>query len=898
MGEENKKEQTGDQLKNIIHVSGMYKNWFLDYASYVILERAIPNIYDGLKPVQRRILHALKELDDGRYHKVANVIGNTMKYHPHGDASIGDAMVQIGQKELLLDMQGNWGNTATGDRAAAPRYIEVRLTPFALDVVYNKKITHWTASYDGRNKEPKNLPIKFPLLLNHGVEGIAVGLSTKILPHNFNELIDASVKILKGINPRINPDFPSGGMADFSNYNDGKRGGKVRIRAKINVVDKTTLHITELPYSTTTISLINSIIKANEKGKIKIKKIEDNTAEFVEIAIALPSGISPDKTIDALYRFTDCEVVVSPLSCVIRNDKPVFLGVSEMLQESTNHTLDLLQRELGVNLEEWQEKWHFSCLERIFIENRIYHKIEELDNWQAIITTIHTELKPYIKHLLREVTNQDVERLTEIRIKRITKFDLNKAQEEILKLEDKIKELKHNLAHLTDYAIDYFKNLKKKYGKGKERKTEIKTFESIDATKVVVANKKLYINRNEGFIGTAMRKDEFVCDCSDIDDIIVFRKNGVMQVVRVDSKVFVGKDIIHCAVFKKKDERTIYNMIYKDGKSGNTMMKRFPVISITRGKDYNLAKSNKGSKVLYFTANPNGEAELVTVHLKKLAKLKTLRIDIDFATLTIKGKGAGGNIVTKNYVRKVELKSAGVSTLSARKIWFDDTVQRLNVEGRGKLLGAFKAEDKILTVQQSGELELKSFDISNHFDEDMILIEQNEPKKPITVIYFDGNKKAYYVKRFLVENNMSRFSFITEHEESVLEVISTDWRPQVEVVFVKGKDRKTIIINLEEFITIKGEKSLGNKLTTNKIKEINLIDSLPYEESKEETVSIELIPELDATAVVTEQTTEEVVEINTEIELNITNDIEKITTAKEENTTDDDETSGQTTLEL
>ena len=877
--------------QDVIHVSGMYQNWFLDYASYVILERAVPHINDGLKPVQRRILHSLKELDDGRYHKVANVIGHTMKYHPHGDASIGDAMVQIGQKELLLDMQGNWGNTATGDRAAAPRYIEVRLTPFALDVVYNKKITKWSASYDGRGKEPQTLPVKFPLLLVHGVEGIAVGLSTKILPHNFNELIDASIKILKKIKPRIFPDFITGGSADFSNYNDGKRGGKVRVRAKIFQEDKNTLIISELPFSTTTSSLINSILKANDKGKIKVKKVEDNTAEHVEIAITIPAGISPDKTIDALYRFTDCEVSISPLSCIIEDNTPKFMGVSEILQQSTNHTLDLLRKELEVNLNELQEKWHISSLERIFIENRIYHKIEELDNWEEIISVIHLELKPHTKHLLRTVTDEDVEKLTEIKIKKITKFDLNKATEELLKLEAKIEELKGYLANLTDYAIAYFKNLKKKYGVGKERKTEIKTFESIDATKVVVANKKLYINKEEGFIGTAMRKDEFVCDCSDIDDIIIFRKNGVMQVVKVDSKVFVGKDIIHCAVFKKKDERTIYNMIYKDGKSGNTMMKRFPVTSITRSKEYSLTKSDKGSKVLYFTANPNGEAETVTVHLKKLAKLKTLKIDIDFSELSIKGKGAGGNILTKNPVRKVELKSAGVSTLSARKIWFDDNVQRLNVEARGELLGAFKAEDKILTIKQSGELELKSFDISNHFDEDMILIEQNNPKKPITAIYFDGNKKAYYVKRFLVENSMTKFSFITDNEDSILEVVSSDWRPQVELVFVKekGKDRQTEVINLEEFISVKGEKALGNKLTSKKVKEINLLDALPYAEP------IEIIE--SESEIIEEKNTEilkgEVVEVSTEIELNITNDI-----PSKNDDEDEGNTAGQITLEL
>ena len=884
-------EQNENNQESVIHVSGMYQNWFLDYASYVILERAVPHINDGLKPVQRRILHSLKELDDGRYHKVANVIGHTMKYHPHGDASIGDAMVQVGQKELLLDMQGNWGNVATGDRAAAPRYIEVRLTPFAIDVVYNKKITNWSASYDGRGKEPVTLPVKFPLLLTHGVEGIAVGLSTKILPHNFNELIDASIKVLKGVKPRIYPDFYSGGSADFSNYNDGLRGGKVRVRAKIHQEDKHTLIVSELPFSTTTTSLINSILRANDKGKIKVKKVEDNTAEHVEIAITIPTGISPDKTIDALYRFTDCEVSISPLSCIIEDDRPKFLGVSEILKQSTEHTLNLLKQELEVNLSELQEKWHFASLERIFIENRIYHKIEELDNWKEIIATIHKELKPHTKNLLRDVTDVDVERLTEIKIKKITKFDLNKANEELLKLEAKIEEIKGYLANLTDYAIDYFKNLKTKYGKGKERKTEIKTFESIDATKVVVANKKLYINKEEGFIGTAMRKDEFVCDCSDIDDIIVFKKDGSMQVVKVGSKVFVGKGIIHCAVFKKKDERTIYNMIYKDGKSGTSMMKRFPVKSITRGKDYGLTKSEKGSKVLYFTANPNGEAETVTVHLKKLAKLKTLKIDVDFAELAIKGKGSGGNIVTKKAVRKVELKSAGISTLSARKIWFDDTVQRLNVDERGELLGAFKAEDKILTIQQSGEIELKSFDISNHFDEDMVLIEQNNPKKPVSAVYFDGNKQAYYVKRFLVENTMSRFGFITNNENSQLEVVSTDWRPQVEIVFVKekGKDRQTEIINIEEFIAVKGEKALGNKLTSKKVKEINLIDSLPYKEVIEQEV--EIIEEIIDVA-------EKPIEVKTEIELEITNEPEVKESSKEVKPEDDEYGGGQITLEL
>ena len=875
--EEDLEEKMKSERK-IVHVSGMYKSWFLDYASYVILERAVPHINDGLKPVQRRILHSLKEMDDGRYHKVANVIGHTMKYHPHGDASIGDAMIQIGQKELLLDMQGNWGNIATGDRAAAPRYIEVRLTPFALDVVYNKKITDWSTSYDGRGIEPETLPMKFPLLLAHGVEGIAVGLSTKILPHNFNELIDASIKILKGIKPRIFPDFFTGGSADFSNYNDGKRGGKIRVRAKIHLESKDTLIISELPFSTTTTSLIQSILKANEKGKIKIKKVEDNTAENVEIVITIPAGISADKTIDALYSFTNCEISISPLSCIIQDDTPIFIGVSEILKESTNHTLKLLEKELKVDLNELEEKWHLASLVKIFIENRIYHNIEELDNWEEIINTIREKITPYIKHLLRNVTNEDIEKLTEVRIKKITKFDLNKANNELLKLEKNISELKGYLRNLTDYAINYFKNLKKKYGKGKERKTEIKTFESIDARKVVVANKKLYINREDGFIGTAMRKDEYISDCSDIDDIIIFKKDGTMQVVKIDNKVFVGKGIIHCAVFKKKDERTIYNMIYKDGKSGNTMMKRFYVSSITRNKDYILTKSLKGSLVLYLTANPNGEAETVTINLRKSAKIKILKFDINFADLVIKGKGAGGNILTKKPVRKIELKSTGISTLSAREIWFDDTVKRLNIDKRGELLGAFKAEDKILTINQSGEIELKSFDISNHFNDDMTLIEKNNPKKPITCIYFNGYKKVYYVKRFLVDNSTSKFSCINDHKDSQLEIVSTDWRPQAEIIFLKekGKKRNTEIINLEEFIAIKGIKALGNKLTAKKVKEINLIDSLPYDETIIEKESNN---------------------VKNKIELNITNNINKDNTTNHEDS-NDEYTGGQITLEL
>ena len=821
-------EQNTEQIQNVLHVSGMYKNWFLDYASYVILERSVPLIEDGLKPVQRRILHSLKELDDGRYHKVANVIGHTMKYHPHGDASIGDAMVQIGQKELLLDMQGNWGNTLTGDRAAAPRYIEVRLSKFALDVVYNPKITEWNASYDGRGKEPVSLPIKFPLLLAQGVEGIAVGLSTKIMPHNFIELIDASIKVLNGVKPRILPDFPTGGMADFSAYNDGKKGGRVRVRAKISIEDKKTLKITELPFTTTTTSLINSIIKASEKGKIKIKKIEDNTSENVEILVHLPAGISPDKTIDALYSFTDCEVSISPLGCVIEEDKPRFIGVSEMLQVSTQHTLDLLKEELEVNLNELQEKWHFASLEKIFIENRIYRDIEECETWESVLEAIHKGLKSYIKHLLREVTDEDVVRLTEIKIKRISKYDSIKADEDIVKLEGQIEEIKHHLNNLVDHAIDYFRNIKKKYGEGRERKTEIKTFDNIVAAKVVAKNQKLYVNREEGFIGTTMRKDEFVCECSDIDDIIVFRKDGKMLVTKVDKKTFVGKDILHVAIFKKKDERTTYNMIYKDSGNGKSFMKRFHVTSVTRDKEYELAKGSK-PQVLYFTANPNGEAEVVTVHLRALQKLKKLRFDVDFSDLAIKGRGAGGNLVSKNSIKRIELKEGGVSTLSARKIWYDDKVMRLNVDAIGTFLGDFQADDKILVVRQDGTYQLIGFELSSRFSDDMVVIEKWKREHPISAIYYDGAKNRYFVKRFIVEHSEKVVSFISENEKSHLEFVSTDLYPMAEVVYKKekGKERKVEKINLSEFISVKGVSAQGNKLTNNKVNEINVLNPLP-----------------------------------------------------------------------
>ena len=821
----------------ITKVSGLYKDWFLDYASYVILERSVPLIEDGLKPVQRRILHSLKELDDGRYHKVANVIGHTMKYHPHGDASIADAMVQVGQKELLLDMQGNWGNTLTGDRAAAPRYIEVRLSKFALDVVYNSKITNYLSSYDGRGKEPVSLPVKFPLLLAQGVEGIAVGLSTKILPHNFNELIDASIKILKGVSPKIYPDFISGGMADFSNYNDGVRGGRVRVRAKINIEDSKTLKVYELPFGVTTNSLISSILKANDKGKIKVKKIEDNTSENVEILVHLPPGISPDKTIDALYSFTDCEITVSPLGCVVEDNKPRFLGVSEMLKISTDKTVSLLKRELEVNLSEVQEKWHFLSLERIFIDNKIYRDIEECETWDQVISSIHVGLKPFTKKLIREVTDEDVARLTEIKIKRISKFDSQKAENDILKLDDQIEEFKDYLNNLIEFSIEYFKNIKKKYGADKSRKTEIKVFDNIVAAKVVARNQKLYVNREEGFIGTTMRKDEFVCDCSDIDDIIVFRKDGKMMVTKVDKKTFVGKDIIHVAVFKKKDERTTYNMIYSSGINKNSYVKRFHVTSATRDKEYDLTKNSKG-EMLYFTINPNGEAEIVSIHLKALHKLKKLKFDINFSEILIKSRLSLGNLVTKNPIKKIELKQEGVSTLSARKIWFDRVTMKLNADERGDLLGQFQSNDKILIVYKNGNLQLISFDLSTQFNDDLLLIEKWRPNHPISSIYFDGEKQFYYVKRFLLDDSINSTGIISPTRGSTLEIVTSNSDPLVEISFSKerGQERKEESVSLNEFISVKGIKAQGNRLSTKKILKLNLVESVEEEIEPEQDV--------------------------------------------------------------
>jgi len=831
MQEDLDKNEDLNQGESITRVTGMYKDWFLDYASYVILERAVPSVEDGFKPVQRRIMQSMKDLDDGRYNKVANIVGHTMQYHPHGDASIADAMVQIGQKDLLIDTQGNWGNIFTGDRAAASRYIEARLSKFALDVIFNPKVTNWQSSYDGRRKEPINLPVKFPLLLAQGAEGIAVGLSTKILSHNFNELIDASIKYLKNKRFTLYPDFITGGIADFTNYNDGKRGGKVRVRAKINIVDKSTLLISELPYSTTTTSLIDSIIKANDKGKIKIKKIDDNTSSKVEILIHLPSGISPDKTIDALYAFTNCEVSISPLSCIIEDNKPCFLGVSEILIKSTENTVNILKKELEIRLMELEDQWHSFSLERIFIENKIYRNIEKEETWEGVLKAIRDGITPFTKILKREVTNDDIARLTEIKIKRISKFDIDKAKEKIENLEDQISKVKANLGNLIEFAISYFTRLKKDYSLDKNRRTEIKVFDDVDVKKVVMRNTKLYVNREEGFIGTSLRRNEYVCDCSDIDDVIVFTDNCNMMVTKVSSKTFIGKNIIHVAVFKKKDVRTIYNMVYRDGDKGFNYIKRFAVSGVTRDKLYALSSSKKPSLVKYFSANPNGEAEKITINLRQNTKIKKLKWDVDFSDVMIKGRGTRGNILTKNTIKNVELKEKGVSTLKPRKIWFDETVQKLNVDGRGELLGEFRGDDKILVVSQNGSLKIILPELSTHFNDDMIVLEKWIPKKPISAIYFNGKKEKYFAKRFLAENKNKEEVFISENKGSFLELISTDWRPVFELVFIKlrNKDqRPNLRIVFEEFISVKGIKAQGNQLTPHKIKQVNTLQSLEY----------------------------------------------------------------------
>ena len=785
----------------------------------------------------------MKDLDDGRFNKVANIVGHTMQYHPHGDASISDAIVQIGQKDLLIETQGNWGNILTGDSAAASRYIEARLSKFALEVVYSPKVTTWQSSYDGRRKEPINLPVKFPLLLAQGAEGIAVGLSTKILPHNFVELINASIKCLRGRKFDLYPDFPTQGVVDVTNYNDGMRGGKIKVRAKISQLNKNTLVISQIPYTTTSSSLIESILKANDKGKIKIKKIEDNTSADVEILIHLPNGVSPDKTIDGLFAFTNCEVSISPLSCIIEDNKPVFIGVSEILKKSTEKTKNLLKKELDVRLAELNLLWHYSTLEKIFIENRIYRLIEDEETWDGVLKAINKGLKPFINLLKKEVSEDDILKLTEIKIKRISKFDLEKADKKIKQIEENIDKVKFNLENLNDFAIQYFKDLKSTYSTGRQRKTEIRIFDDVDIKKVVVKNSKLYVNREDGFIGTSLRREEYVEDCSDIDDIIVFTSNGDMIVTKVDSKKFVAKNILYVSVFKKRDSRTIYNMIYKEGKSGVSYIKRFNVTGVTRDKTYNLTSQNPKTKILHFSANPNGEAEIVTIQLRQSGSIKKLKWDLDFADLAIKGRSVKGNIVSKYSVNKVIFKEKGLSTLKPRKIWFDDTVQRLNVDDRGDLLGEFKPDDDLLIVQHSGKLKIVPPDLNMHFPEDMIILEKADRSKPISVVYFNKKKKKYYVKRFLLGVLKGTQNFIDDSKNSTVEIVSYDWKPVIEVITKSKKEIEKNTINLFEFISIKGIKALGNQLVSKEVKEINLLDPIPYEPEIKELNQIEVIDE-------------------------------------------------------
>ncbi|UIR56584.1 DNA gyrase/topoisomerase IV subunit A [Sphingobacterium sp. SRCM116780] len=830
--DDNQEEVTNnDQTHNsqTIPLSGLYENWFLDYASYVILDRAVPHINDGFKPVQRRILHSLKEMDDGRYNKAANVIGNTMKYHPHGDASIGDAMVQIGQKNLLIDCQGNWGDPITGDASAAPRYIEGRLSKFALDVVFNPETTDWQLSYDGRNKEPVTLPVKFPLLLAQGAEGIAVGLATKIMPHNFLELIDGSIQVLNGERPNILPDFPTGGMADCSAYNEGQRGGKIRVRAKIEERDKKTLAITEIPFGTTTGGLIDSVVAANDKGKIKIKKIEDNTAEFVEIIVHLAPGISPDVTIDALYAFTACEVSISPNTCVIKKDKPHFMSVNDILIENTKNTKDLLKQELELKLHDLLEKIFFSSLLKIFIQEGMYKHpdYENAGDFDTVVDVLNLLFEPFFSQFYRPIVPEDYKRLIDKPMSSITRFDVKKADDQMAALEEEIKNVKRHLKHLTDYAIAWYERLRDKYGKGRTRKTELRAFDRVEATQVALANAKLYVNREEGFIGSGMKKDEFVCDCSDIDDIIVFRSDGKYVVTKIQDKVFVGKDIIHIAVFKKGDERTIYNAIYKEGDTGTSYIKRFAVVGVTRDKEYDISKGSKGSKVTYFTSNPNGEAEIVNIQLKPHTKLRKLNFDMDFAEIAIKGRASQGNIVSKYPVKKISFKSAGVSTLAGRKIWFDPILKRLNVDERGKYLGEFDGDDKILIVLSDGSYELSNFDLSNHFDEKMIRIEKHLSDHIYTAIHQDGKLGTYYVKRFKFDDLAigKSMSFISDEPCSKLIFVTNNAEPVVHLDLLKGKSQTEESLDqpLNEIIDVKGIKAQGNRLSFHTVKNVKLI---------------------------------------------------------------------------
>ncbi len=838
MNEEDiKTEQEGQEEKkegDVTYLSGMYENWFLDYASYVILERAVPYVNDGLKPVQRRILHAMREMDDGRYTKVANIIGQTMMYHPHGDASIGDALVQLGQKELLVDTQGNWGNILTGDSAAAPRYIEARLSRFALEVLFNPKTTNWQLSYDGRNREPITLPVKFPLLLAQGVEGIAVGLASKILPHNFNELIDASVAYLKGEEFELYPDFPTGGAIDVSKYNDGLRGGAIKIRAKIEKQDPKTLVITEIPFGRTTTSLIESIIKANEKNKIKIKRIDDNTSDKVEILVHLAAGVSSDKTIDALYAFTDCEISVSPNACVIENDKPQFLGVGDILKKNTSQTVSLLKMELEIKKGELQESLHFASLEKIFIEERIYKDkgFEQSENMDQAVAHVDKRLEPWKPKLIREVTREDILKLMEIRMARILKFNSDKAEEYIRSLYEEIEQIDYHLAHLIEYAINYFERIKARYGKGRERKTEIRSFDNIVAAKVAVASEKLYIDREEGFIGTGLKKAEYVCDCSDMDDIVVFRKDGTYFITKVTEKAFIGKNTEHLAVFKKNDRRTIYNVIYRDGKQGNFYMKRFAVTGVTRDKEYDLTQGKPGSRIWYFSANPNGEAEVLRVTLKPRARMKRLMFETDFGDLAIKGRDAMGNILTKFEIHRIVLKEKGISTLGGRKIWFDPDVLRLNSDGRGNFLGEFLGEDQILVIYKNGEYQLYNFDLSNHFDPDILSIEKYRPGKVASAVYYDAEQGYIYVKRFEIEEIAGkRIGFIGENPENKLIKITWIRYPRFEIRFGgKNAERLSEIVEVADFIGIKSHKARGKRLTNYEVENIQELEPVIQDE--------------------------------------------------------------------
>jgi len=850
----NREEIQKDKKEEITYLPGMYRQWFLDYASYVILERAVPYVEDGLKPVQRRILHAMSVMDDGRYNKVANIIGQTMQYHPHGDASIGDALVQLGQRELLIDCQGNWGNILTGDGAAAPRYIEARLSKFALDVIFNPKTTNWKLSYDGRNKEPIALPVKFPLLLAQGVEGIAVGLACKILPHNFIELIDASIAYLRGEEFVLYPDFPTGGSGDFSRYNDGIRGSSIKVRAKIEKKDSKTLVITEVPFGKTTATLIESIIKANEKGKIKIRKIDDNTSDKVEILVHLVPGMSSDKTIDALFAFTDCEVSISPNSCIIENDKPRFIGVSEILRINTDQTVALLKLELEIRKSELEEAWHFSSLEKIFIEERIYKdkQFEDSANMDEAISHIDLRLEPWKPKLKREVTREDILKLMEIRMARILKFNTDKANDHLLAIEAEIEDIKNKIENIIPFTIEWFERLKAKYGKGRERHTEIRNFENIVAAKVVIANEKLYVDRVEGFMGTSLKKAEYVCDCSDIDDVIVFRKDGTYLVTKVSEKAFIGKNILHLAIFKKNDNRTIYNVVYRDGKNGFIFMKRMAVTGVTRDKEYDLTQGTPGSRVLYFSENPNGEAEVLRVTLKPKPRIKKLIFEVDFSELAIKGRASMGNILTKFEIHKIALKEKGVSTLGGRKIWFDEDVSRLNSDNRGKYLGEFSGDDLILVIYKSGEYLLCNFDLSNHFDDGILLIEKFNPKKVLTAVYFDAEQGFYYVKRFEIEDVQNRkVGFIGEFPEN--RFISYTWvgHPRFELQFGgKNEGREPEVVDVDEFIGVKSYKAKGKRLSTYEISQINeleptIIDEEVEEVQEEEKKNEIVIPDLE-----------------------------------------------------